>query len=168
MATEILRPIRVQGNLAYVPLTKGYEATIDAADVPLVEGFNWSIARRKNGKIYAQRRIPGGIVLMHRQITGAADGEKVDHRDNDGLNNRRDNLRPATDAENNQNKPTNSRNKSGFKGVSWFAGTRKWRATIQSNGKWVHLGYFTSAEDAHAAYRIASANLHGDFSNPGT
>ena len=38
---KAIRQIRVDGNIAYVPLTRGYEAVIDAADVPLVEGWNW-------------------------------------------------------------------------------------------------------------------------------
>ena len=42
-----VRPIRIEGDLAYVPLTRGYEAVIDAGDVSLVEGFNWYALNQK-------------------------------------------------------------------------------------------------------------------------
>ena len=56
-----IRQIRIQGDIAYVPLTKGYEAVIDAADVPLVQGNNWSATVRKR-TCYAFRteRAKGG------------------------------------------------------------------------------------------------------------
>lgn len=173
MASKQIRPIRVEGNVAYVPLTQGYEAIIDAADVPLVEGKNWSalVSRNRQGVIrtvYARHDVgPRGdreSVLMHRLLAGATGAMDVDHRDSNGLNNRRKNIRAATRTQNNCNQRRSIANKSGFKGVYWFAARGKWCAEINVSGKRKRLGYFLSIEDAAAAYAAASADLHGEFS----
>lgn len=171
-----VRSIRIEGDLAYIPLTQGYEAVIDAADVPLVEGFNWcaSVRREANGEIwnvYAVRkdgpRNARRTVYLHRHITGAPDDMDVDHRDGNGLNNRRrgksGNLRTATRSQNRQNSRIPADNTSGFKGVTWSAWARKWVANIQVARKRRHLGYFATREAAAAAYAKASDELHGEF-----
>lgn len=166
------RQIRIEGNIAYVPLTKGYEAVIDAADVPLIEGRDWfaSVRRRSNGSVRAvyaaQKQIGAGKwppVLMHRIIANTPDGMETDHRDGDGLNNRRDNLRPATKAQNAFNQKMSVRNASGFKGVYWDKVRAKWQAQISVGGSSRSLGHFTAKEEAATAYAKASAELHGEF-----
>jgi hypothetical protein len=160
------RPIRIEGDVAYVPLTKGYEAIIDAADVPLVEGFNWC-SHVKPRAVYAVRTDFSGpaqrTVRLHRTIMGEPDGFEVDHRDGDGLNNRRTNLRIATSSQNKHNQRLNTRNSSGFKGVSWFTRLRKWQARIAVNGKAVYLGSYRCSTAAHFAYAKASRELHGEY-----
>ncbi len=87
-----VRPIRIEGDLAYVPLTKGYEAVIDAADVCLVENFNWYADTSHGHTVYARRNVNNGkpcSIKMHRVITGCEEGLLVDHKDCNGLNNRR-------------------------------------------------------------------------------
>jgi hypothetical protein len=164
--TKPIRPIRIEGNIAYVPLTRGYEAVIDAADVPLVDGFNWSAVVRKQ-TVYAVGSICDGQkwrnTRMHRVILGGAGGLEVDHIDGNGINNRRGNLRVATHAQNTRNQRTHSDNASGFKGVSWDKAARKWRADITLNGLRRNLGRFATPEAAHAAYVVASEDLHGEF-----
>jgi hypothetical protein len=161
-----VRPIRIEGNIAYVPLTKGYEAVIDAADVALVEAHNWCASVDAN-TVYAQRKDCSGpkkrTVWLHRAIMGEPSGLKVDHKDGNGLNNRRYNLREATHAENMRNRRTNENNTSGFKGVYLNKQSEKWCAQIKLNGKNRQLGRFDTPEEAHAAYATASAKLHGEF-----
>ena len=174
MPKREIRRIRVEGNLAFIPLTKGYEAVIDAADLPLVESFNWCAAERPH-TVYAMRKDRSGAkartVYLHRQIMAEPEGVEVDHRDGNGLNNRRrgpmGNLRAASHVENAFNQRASSLNTSGLKGVGWFAKTSKWRAQIIKDGKRMHLGYFATAEEAHAAYCKASADLHGEFGRAG-
>ena len=160
-----IRPIRVEGNVAYVPLTKGYEAVIDADDAYLVEGTSW-FARVKNRAIYAQTNAKGSdgprMPWMHRLIMAAPDGAEVDHIDGDGLNNRRANLRLATPMQNRQNRRPHIDNTSGFKGVSFCKQTGKWRASICANRKLTNLGRFSTPEEAYAVYCEASERLHGD------
>lgn len=70
------RPIRVEGDIAYVPLTKGYVAIIDVEDVPLVQGQNWC-AKRSGKTVYAMRKAPRDIngkqssIHLHRVLTSA-------------------------------------------------------------------------------------------------
>jgi hypothetical protein len=171
--TRKTRRIRVEGNIAYVPLTRGLEAIIDAADVPLVEGRNWHamVWNRSDGSIgtaYAVRNetCDDGTrhtVLLHRVIAGTPDDLDTDHRDGNGLHNWRANLRVATRAQNNHNQRPSINNTSGFKGVTWDAARGKWQAQIVLNGKKHNLGRFTTPEAAAEAYAKGSRDLHGAF-----
>ncbi len=166
MAVKELRPIRIEGNVAYIQMTRGYVATIDAADAHLAEGWNWSAV--PNGKtVYAQRcaRVDGRQKKygLHRIITSAPDGVQVDHINGDGLDNRRANLRLATHAENSRNVRRPSNNKSGFKGVYKNAKTGRWAAMITGGGQRQYLGQFDTPEEAHSAYCKAAAFHHGEF-----
>lgn len=114
MAVRALRTIRIEGNTAFVPLTKGYEAMIDASDVGLVEGYSWQafVRRRKDGgyfPIYAMAYSlkndgPRRRLLMHRVINPTPQGMVVDHINGDGLDNRRQNLRTVTQNQNMRNR----------------------------------------------------------------
>ncbi len=152
-------------------LTKGYMALIDTADLPLVSGKWHAIVNPNTGKVYAAqepgrengRRI-GRVVFMHRAILGITDPDtKVDHRDSDGLNNVRDNLRIATNSQNGCNRGVGGSNTSGFKGVSFHAHRGKWHAEIMIDGKATRLGYFETATEAAVAYDKAATELHGEF-----
>ena len=166
------RQIRIEGDVAYVALTGGYEAIIDAADVDMVSAWSWFAKAEKRGDgsirtVYAARKETIGArkqrdVPMHRVICGTPSGYETDHKDGNGLNNRRANLRTATKSQNMHNRGKSCNNKSGFKGV--YAHTEdKWRAQITLTGKKKHLGLFESAEEAAAAYAKASLEMHGDF-----
>jgi hypothetical protein len=166
MASKPIRPIRVEGNIAYIALTKGYEAVIDAADVPLVEGWNW-YAQPGGRTVYAASK--GAAcgrrcrVFLHRLLLGEPLDVFVDHVNSDGLDNRRANLRLASASQNQHNKAMQNNNTSGFKGVTWKANKRQWVARISCGGKSKHLGYFDTPEAAHFAYASASAAIHGEF-----
>ena len=163
-----VRPLRISGDCAHIPLTRGYEAVIDASDAHLVEGLNWHTQSGVN-TVYATRTAPKAdgekqkTIWMHRLIMSAPDGLEVDHIDGDGLNNRKSNLRIATRVENRQNSRRQNNNTSGYKGVCWHKGHSKWRAQIRLNNKRTHLGYFDCPKEAHAAYCEASVRLHGEF-----
>ncbi|WP_162820436.1 HNH endonuclease [Microvirga calopogonii] len=124
-----VRKVRVEGDVAVVPLTRGMEAVVDIADLPLVEGFNWRAFRSKS-TWYAVRhdRLSDGrptLTHMHRTIFRAEPGKMVDHRDGDGLNNRRGNLRSAIHAQNARNAGTRKDSTSGIKSVTWHAKRQK-------------------------------------------
>jgi hypothetical protein len=162
----VKRPIRIDGDVAYIPLTQGYEAIIDATDVPLADGWNWSaiVSRRT---VYAFRANGSGppprTIRLHRAIMGEPDGLQVDHISGDGLDCRRANLRTASHSENMHNRRTPANNKSGVKGVHWNTQRAKWRAQIKLDGKRVFLGDFTDLAEAAAAYAKASYVMHGQF-----
>lgn len=160
------RFIRVEGALAFIPLTKGFEAVIDAADVHLVDSWSW-YANVQTYTVYAQRcdtsRGNKTTVMLHRQIMGSPEGMFIDHRDMDGLDCRRANLRIASHSQNNQNQRLVKSNTSGFKGACWEKSTSKWSSHIRVNGSRRYLGLYSSALEAHNAYCTASAELHGEF-----
>lgn len=92
--------IQRQADHARVELTRGYWAVVDLADVPVLEGYPWRV-HVACGKLYAVRSERGDMVQMHRMLLGLGRSQRgctgdrlvVDHRDGDGLNNRRSNLR---------------------------------------------------------------------------
>src|SRR6185369_17275294 len=106
-----------------IPLTQGYFATIDDEDFDLVNRFKWFAYVDRPGpkqRVYARRNInlsngKRGIQMMHGLILGVIG---VDHRDGDGLNNQRYNLRKATEAQNQANVGKRGGTSSRFKGVS--------------------------------------------------
>jgi hypothetical protein len=161
-----VRKIRVDGEIAYVPLTQGFESVIDSSDIHLIEGFNWYAMRQKQ-TVYAFRNeiIDGkaSLVSIHRTIAGHPHGMQVDHRDGNGLNNRKSNLRIATHQQNNLNRRFSEKNSSGLKGVSWCKERNKWLSQIQIAGKSFNLGRFDTKEDAYNAYCAYSKKLHGEF-----
>lgn len=157
-----------------INLTQGKVALIDDADWDLVSGFKWCAWKGpRNNTWYAVTdgmRCDGSIgrIYMHRLILGLTDTKiQSDHRDGNGLNNRRENLRACSDGQNKRNRCVQANNTSGFKGVSWHKQREKWRAVIEINYKQKHLGLFTTPEAAHAAYCAAASELHGDFANYG-
>lgn len=167
--TGYVKPIRVEGPLAYVPLTRGFFAIIDAADADFIGQWNWK-AQVTRYTVYALRsdrseKGPDGPICrnitMHREILRPRAGMFVDHIDGNGLNNSRANLREATHAQNMQNKGPRRQSKSGIKGV--MPNRDRWMAQIKENGRTIHLGTFDTVEEAGAAYREASLRIHGDF-----
>jgi hypothetical protein len=174
MAKAAIRPIRIEGNIAFVTLNDGYEAIIDASDVSLVDGVNWcaKLSCRKDGSIksvYAIRntQLEDGswkTVYMHRVIANTPSGMETDHLDGNGLNNRRENIRNATRAQNAKNKRMNVNNTSGFRGV--YADKRRgtWRIQIKVDGKRKYKS-FATLEEAASARADEVAKLYGAFSN---
>jgi hypothetical protein len=164
---------RIEGDIAFIPLTQGHEAIIDASDLPLVSQHRWwaSVRRRADGSVsavYARRdgtkvngRAP--VIYLHRFVSGAACDVDVDHSDGNGLNNRRSNLRVASRAQNIRNAKKRRDNKSGAKGVWQDPRYGTWQASITVNRKRVHLGSFRSLDAAAAAYAEASKLHHGEF-----
>ena len=99
-------------------------------------------------------------VLMHRYLLQANPGERVDHQDGNGLNNRRENIRKATSSQNGMNARAQVGGSSKFKGV-WRP--TRWRAEIRVNYKTIHLGSFATEEEAAHAYDEAARRLFGEF-----
>lgn len=161
----------VDGSVAYIYVqskTHGEKIiAIDTPDLPAVSQHCWSVYKRKNRRsFYAQSRIDGRVVRLHQWLLGNP-GTGVDHKDGNGLNNTRENLRPATTSQNNANQLLRSNNTSGHKGVSWHKKDQRWRATITVSSQHRHLGNFHKIEDAIAAYRRAAVEAFGEFAQVG-
>lgn len=152
-----------------IPLSRGLVALVDEIDWERSVGVGvWHAL--ESGLTHYARRIEyragtaNRSVLLHNFITGWS---MVDHRNGDGLDNRRSNLRPATHSQNMANKRRYRNNTSGFKGVTRNTGTgRPWRASLKHDGRRFHLGYFDSAAEAARAYDAAAIETFGEFARP--
>lgn len=148
-----------------IPLSQGLVALVDDEDYEELSALNWHLVR-PNGRAYAQHDVWSGNARVHREYMHRfllPDAEEVDHINGNGLDNRRSNLRPATRAQNCANMRRSKANTSGYKGVSWHKGGRKWHAQIRGDAKREHLGLFTDPADAAKAYDNAARRLHGEF-----
>jgi hypothetical protein len=96
-------------------------------------------------------------------VTGNDPVGYIDHIDGDKLNNSWSNLRDVTHEQNMWNAKLFHNNTSGYRGVSFIRSHGRWRAAISVNGKKKHLGYFESAELAHAAFVDASQVGRDEF-----
>jgi hypothetical protein len=115
---------------------------------------------------YMSCSIVGTMFLVHRAIFLMHHGylpKYVDHIDGNRLNNRIENLRPATVYENAQNQKLFKNNTSGVKGVSWNKLMNKWEANITYDGTRERLGWFNSIDEAKKVIDKARTTLHGDF-----
>lgn len=123
-----------------------------------------------NGKGYRKGKIFNKTTKAHRVIWaihyGSWPDDQIDHINGVSDDNRIKNLRVVTNAENSRNKSMQKNNTSGVMGVYWCKDISKWKAQIQCNGKSIHLGYFTSKDDAIAA-RADAESKYGFHKNHG-
>lgn len=129
------------------------------------------IAGSIGGAGYLQARACRRLHLVHRIIYEMhngpiPEGMQIDHINGIRSDNRVDNLRLATGAENSRNQKLSKDNTSGFKGVSWHSTSGKWAAQIRINGKNKHLGLFSTAQEGHIAYCAASSKYYGEYARP--
>lgn len=154
----------------HVPLTQGKFATIDIEDWPRVSQFKWHASRHRSGNWYARKKCVHadgriGVYGLHQFILGLAPGTLVDHVDGEGLNNTRQNLRPATPGQNRTNTGAQRNNKVGYKGVTKRGRYDRWQASIGCQGKRYFLGRFTTPEAAARAYDAKARELFGPFAH---
>lgn len=131
-----------------IELTQGKHAIVDDIDFPVCV----------NGKTTLQ--------ALHRLLLGliSGDSREVDHKNGDGLDNRRCNLRIATHAQNSQNQRKQLGERSSrFKGVSKNWNRESWRAQICDNGTRKYLGYFKTELAAAYAYDRAARLYFGEY-----
>jgi hypothetical protein len=150
------------GTMKRIELTQGKYATVDDVDYEKVSQHKWwaQQSNLSDHLWYAMTKIDTQVVSLHRFLMECPKGE-VDHKDGDGLNNRRANLREVTKTQQRMNQKRFKNNQSGFKGVRWEA--NKWRARIGVNNKHIHLGRFENKLDAAKAYNDAAQKYFGQY-----
>lgn len=146
-----------------IKLTQDKVALVDDEDFDYLNQWKWC-AHFNQFLFYAERRVGKKILKMHRVIIGVTDPDiKIDHKDGDGLNNQRGNLRKATDAQNLCNKIKKLNTTSKYKGVHLEKFTGRWRAEVQYLGKKIRIGRFDDEVDAALAYNEAAKVIQGEF-----
>jgi AP2 domain len=156
-----------------IALSLGYKAEVSDKDyVRAMSAGPWHAhVDRKKKAVYAHRNFQkqnGSYTMqkLHRFILGLSDPRiLVDHRDGNGLNNCRKNLRIATPSQSSCNRGKPSNNTSGFVGVSWHKKAKKFEAHVKVLGKKTHLGLFLSLEDAAKAANTARRKAHKTFAS---
>lgn len=146
----------------------GFYALVDDCDFEFINSFRWNLIP----KGYAIRTDrSSGIKLtiyMHRVIAERMDidcSNQIDHIDGDKLDNRRCNLRSATNQQNQANVSVPINNSTGYKGVTERIknGRHYFVARIGVGYRRFHLGCFSTAEDASEAYKSAASKYFGEF-----
>lgn len=151
-----------------IKLTQGYFTIVDDKDYEELSQYKWcaSVYEGKNRVDATRRAIRNGksiIVRMHREILGLLKPEIfVDHINHNALDNRRENLRACTIAENNCNR-RKQESSSIYKGVSKRKDCDRWLAQITHNKKTHYLGLFKSEEEAAEVYDTKSEELHKQY-----
>lgn len=154
------------------PLTKGYFGIVDIQDSDLAKSRNWCAQENERNVYVIHTKWNDGKPKrrhLHRMIYEKMSGvalesqQKIDHRDRNGLNNSRTNIRLASNSQNTINSRLTSKNKSGVKGVCWKADKQRWRAYISIDGRQKDLGLFKKFEDAVKARRDAEVEHYGEF-----
>lgn len=139
--------------MQYINLTQGKRAIVDDEDYEWLSQWKWCFS-----KGYAARRKPGArgsLLFMHRVLNQTPTGLDTDHINRVKLDNRRENLRSATRSQNVFNNGKHINNSSGCRGVHQNSLRGDWEAYITINYKRIHLGRFTTFEDAVQARESA-------------
>ena len=147
-------------------LTQSKFAIVDDEDYKLLNSYKWC-AKLCDGKWYALRGTwinnKRGGIYMHRQIMQFPNKKQIDHKNGNGLDNRRENLRIANQTQNNANQSRKNKNLAGFKGVQYKKERNKYVASIGFHRAVLYLGIFDQAEEAARVYDKKAKELFGEF-----
>lgn len=147
---------------------------VDEEDYNELIRYGWTPECTVGNNVYAVATINYKHIRMHRKILENhginIKNKTIDHKDTDGLNNKKDNLRICSNnSQNLQNarkpKLTQRNPTSIYKGVNWRKDKKKWCAEIKINYKKKHLGYFVSEKDAARAYNNKALELFKEYAN---
>lgn len=156
-----------------IKLTQGKVALVDDADYERLKGFKWHVvhaaprlwyaeryvSNREQGRPYGSRA--GHCEYLHHAVIGKK--IKTDHKDGDGLNNQRHNLRPATSRQNGANRRKRFGCSSRFKGVSWNKRSNCWLVHFGPSNRRQHIGCFVDEIEAARAYDRCALEAFGEF-----
>ena len=149
-----------------VRIARNNFALVDDDEYEKIAKRKWYM--HKTEKInYARCKMERGFQYMHRMVTKAKRGEYVDHINQNGLDNRKSNLRICTKSQNGCNRGKDKDNTSGYKGVTYITSRHKrrkrWRAQIVTNKKLICIGYYFTKKEAAIAYDNSAKKYHKEF-----
>lgn len=151
-------------------LTQNMVTLVDNEDYEELNKYNWQCEKSFKPRLYtsyvrrnnSKNRLPKNV-LMHRQIMDCPKNMVIDHINGNGLDNRKSNLRICTRGQNLANQRISRANTSGYRGVCWHKGCKKWASQIKTNNKQRCLGFYDNIIDAAIAYDNAALKYFGEF-----
>lgn len=149
-------------RVVLIPLPRGLVTAISPEDQKKVNQHTW-LVQCMYGSFYAVTYVGKKSVYLHRFLLNEPKHKEVDHINRFTLDNRRCNLRLATDFEQQCNRSAVKNSTSRYKGVSWCKQQKRWRAIVVAKRKYYHVGRFDTEREAAKAYDECAKNLHGKF-----
>jgi len=151
-----------------IPLSRGMVSLVDDEDFERVSQYRWVVKSNRTGQIYAHRALwVGGkrtSQTMHRFILGLTNPRvQTDHRDGDGLNNQKQNIRTCGQEDNAKNRRKLKPSSSQYKGVAFRDNPPRWIGRIRVSGKYIWLGAYMTEIAAAQAYNAAAQEHFGEF-----
>lgn len=149
-----------------IQLTQGKIALIDDQDFELISKYKWRLQKGRNThyaitQIYHRRKMQ--IILMHRLILNPEKNMDVDHINHNGWDNTRSNIRVCTKSQNCMNRNSHKFSSSVYKGVIWHKRNNKWVARIRIDGKLIHIGSFSTEQEAAIEYNKKAIEMFGEY-----
>lgn len=139
---------------------------VDDGDYASLSQANWYAMKSHRGLWYAVTDLRHGVHLyMHEALCQKSDGMFIDHKDHDGLNNQRSNLRACTQSQNMANARKRGGTSSRFKVVSFDSARQKWRAQLTYEGLRYLRDRFETEIEAAIAYNDVATSVFGEFAN---
>jgi hypothetical protein len=151
------------GNISVIPLGKNWLGGFTIVDKEFA--FLDNLMCRNDTRGYAVAWANRRDVKLHRFISGAKDGEVVDHINHNKFDNRLANLRVCSQKDNSRNQKIRMNNTTGYKGVSFYKKRGLYSAYICPDGTKKHLGYFKTAKEAADRYNEEASRIYGEFAH---
>jgi hypothetical protein len=161
------------GMKTFVITSKKYgnhQVMIDDEDYQRVMKYHWNVySSKRHSTLYVHSRVfvdnRYTTLRLHRVVMRITDSKvQIDHKDHNGLNNQKKNLRPCTPSLNGGNQSISKLNTSGFKGVHYSKNNHNWVARITVQRTRISLGSFANISDAAKAYNKAALRYFAQFS----
>ncbi len=149
--------------------TNGGSILVDDVDYDYLSQWSWSVtnghAMRSQYDATLKRSPTISMADVVAERAGIFHPDQLDHKNQNGLDNQRHNLRAATKSQNMMNRGLQSNNTSGYPGVDFNQAKQRWRGRVKKDGRVIWQGFFNSAEDAGRKVAEKRIQFFGEFAN---